>query len=125
MARIDQPRIPPRPAGRPARVDRVRQKARQIEGLHKAPGEAKPEFEPSARTQPAREVQSIDAPGVEYLEPLVGMSRDRMVASLSRIENVLSRLSSRTDGGPDEMSIARMMINEHLRRLRLVDQDRG
>ena len=125
MARIDQPRIPPRPAARPGQVERVRPKARQIEALHKAPGEASPEFEPSARPAPLRESPSIDAPGVEYLEPLVGMSRDRMVASLSRIESTLARIEGDGDGAPSEMTLARMMIAEHLRRLRLVEQDRG
>ena len=126
MARIEQNRIPPRPSARTDRVDRVRNKAREIEALHKAPGEAQPE-EPAVEAPRAREVQSIAAPGPEYLEPLVGMSRDRMVGSLSRIENVLARMQERggTDGAADEVTLARMMINEHLRRLRLVEDERS
>ena len=123
MARIDQPRIPPRPAGRPGQVDRVRARQNQIEQLYRAPGEPQTEEAPVEAPR-AREAQSVEAPGVEYLEPLVGMGRDRMVASLSRIENVMARLQQAggTDGAPDEITLARTMINEHLRRLRIVER---
>ena len=125
MARIDQSRIPPRPAGRPGRVDRVRAKQNQVERLYRTPAEAQVD-EPAIEAPRARQVQSIAAPGPEYLEPLVGMSRDRMVASLSRIEGVMARLQDAegTTGQPDEITLARTMIAEHLRRLRLVGEGR-
>ena len=129
MARIDQQRIPPRPAGSSRGVDPVRRRAREVERLHEAPGTEDREARPVGRTGPAqalREPLSISAPGAEYLEPLVGMSRDRVIAGLTRLEHAMARLETgRGDGAPTEVTLARTMLGEHLRRLRLVDVDRA
>ena len=123
MARIDQNRIPPRPSARTDRVGRVRAKQNQVERLYKTPGQEQAE-EVAAEAPRARTVESVTVPGVEYLEPLVGMGRDRMVASLSRIEGAMARLQEAegTSGAPDEITLARTMIGEHLRRLRIVER---
>ena len=125
MARIEQQRIPPRPAARTGKADPVRRRAREVERLHETPGVEDREaraVERTARAAPSAEAQSIEAPGVEYLAPLVGMSRDRMIAGLTRLEHAMARLDG--GGGPNEMTLARTMLAEHLRRLRLVDVDR-
>ena len=123
MARIDQSRIPPRPAGGTRGVDPVKRRARQIESLHGTDGREVrvPDGAPAARKPAA---PSLVAPSEAYLTPLVGMSRDRIVASLSRIENTMARLQAQegTEGVADEVTLARMMISEHLRRLRLVGE---
>ena len=127
MARIEQQRIPPRPAGSPRGVDPVRRRAREVERLHETPGTGEREARPIDRTERAarvREPASIDAPGAEYLEPLVGMSRDRVIAGLTRLEHAMTRLEG-GGGAPTEMTLARTMLAEHLRRLRLVDVDRS
>ena len=126
MARIDQNRIPPRPSGRTGKADPVRRRTREIERLHEAPGTEERDARAVERTggsAPAMEVESIAAPGVEYLAPLVGMSRDRMIAGLTRLEHAMARLER--GGAPDEMTLARTMLAEHLRRLRMVDVERG
>lgn len=130
MARIDQQRIPPRPAGSPRGVDPVRRRAREVERLHETPGTEERETRPVGRSgpaAPAREPASIAAPGTEYLEPLVGMSRDRVIAGLTRLEHAMSRLEggAAASGRATEMTLARTMLAEHLRRLRLVDVDRS
>lgn len=124
MARIDRPRIPPRPAGGAQRIDPVRAKARDIQRLHETPGGAggAEAIERGTGGARAQEPHSIAAPDTDYLAPLMGMSRDRIIGSLTRIEHVIARMQERegTDGTPDEMTLARMMIAEHLRRLRIV-----
>ena len=129
MARIDQQRIPPRPSATPRGVDPVRRRAQEVERLHEAPGTEDREarsVERAAPARPAREPASIAAPGTEYLEPLVGMSRDRVIAGLTRLEHAMARLEeTQATGGATEMTLARTMLAEHLRRLRLVDIDRS
>ena len=125
MARIEQNRIPPRPSGRARGPDPVRRKAREIERLHELPGTEERDARPIGRTErsaPVAPAASVTAPGTEYLEPLVGMSRDRMIAGLTRLEHAMARLEG--TGGPDEMTLARTMLAEHLRRLRLVETER-
>ena len=133
LARIEQQRIPPRPAGGSRGVDPVRRRAREVERLHEAPGTEDREARPVGRAgpaAPAREPASIAAPGTQYLQPLVGMSRDRVIAGLTRLEHAMARLESGAatagrDAPATEMTLARTMLAEHLRRLRLVDVDRS
>ena len=128
MARIEQPRIPPRPAARTGKADPVRRRAREVERLHQTPEVEDRDaraVEGAGRAAPPPEAQSIEAPGVEYLAPLVGMSRDRMIAGLTRLEHAMARLDGAGGGAPSEMTLARTMLAEHLRRLRLVDVERG
>ena len=104
-------------------VDALRGRARDAQRLHglgEQGGNVEPERLDRPRTGP--EIGSISAPDADYLAPLVGMSRDRMIGSLTRIEHMISRLQERegTQGEPNEMTLARMMISEHLRRLRIV-----
>lgn len=128
MARIEQ-RIPPRPAGGARTVDPARRRAREVERLHETPeGEdrAARRVGGSGPAAPLREAASIAAPGTEYLEPLVGMSRDRVIAGLTRLEHAMARLEDGSAGGrASEMTLARTMLAEHLRRLRIVDVDRS
>ena len=124
MAGIDPSRIPSRPGSAPS-VKRVRNRAQEIERLHETPEDrAAREIAPTAEAPRREEAASVTAPGVEYLRPLVGMSRDRVIASLSRIENTIARLQERDPNGEEstEMTLARMMIGEHLRRLRIVGE---
>lgn len=127
MARIEQQRIPTRPAARTGKADPIRRKAREIERLHETPDVEDRDaraVERGASAGPVRAVESIEAPGVEYLAPLVGMSRDRMIAGLTRLEHAMARLEGSGGGGPNEMTLARTMLAEHLRRLRIIDVDR-
>ena len=124
MAGIDPSRIPSRPGGTPS-IQRTRNRAREIERLHETPEDRAPrEIVPSTETPRREEATSVVAPSVDYLRPLVGMSRDRVIASLSRIEHTIARLQERDAqaGEAAEMTLARMMIGEHLRRLRIVGE---
>ena len=124
MAGIDPSRVPSRPGATPS-IKRTRNRAREIERLHETPEDrAAREIAPSTEAPRREEAASVVAPSVEYLRPLVGMSRDRVIASLSRIENTIARLQERDPeaGEATEMTLARMMIGEHLRRLRIVGE---
>ena len=123
MAGIDPSRIPSRPNS-PQPVRRTR-RAPGIEKLHEAPEDRAPrEIVPTVETERRTPAESVSAPSAEYQRPLVGMSRDRMIASLTRIEHTIARLQERDAelGEATEMTLARMMIGEHLRRLRIVGE---
>lgn len=122
MARIDRPHIPPRSALGVRGLDPVRPRDRHVpqpQGVRE--GEL-PGVEALAGTGPGEPAPSITAPSADYLRPLAGMSRDRVVASLTRIEHALARLQEHegTADATDETTLARVMISEHLRRLRIV-----
>ena len=127
MARIDRQTIPNRPgATRP--VDPARSRARDTQRLHGLlDGDGAPEIERARTSQAPRDAASVLAPEADHLSALVGMSRDRMIGSLTRIEHMIARIQERegTGGTPNEMTLARMMINEHLRRLRIVEAGEG